>query len=115
MSSSGATWSPTCFSHRVTVPSVTVSPSCGMVMSATTLLAWLLAVQAATGEREGGLAEDLRQRGVGVHEGGHLFGQRLPVDGQVSLGQELRGPRPGDVHAEDRAPLLGHDLHDPVR
>ena len=30
--SSASTWSPICLSHRVIVPSVTVSPSCGMVM-----------------------------------------------------------------------------------
>src|SRR5579884_3453915 len=107
MSSSGATWSPTCFSHRVTVPSVTVSPSCGMVMSTAALLGWeASAVQAATGQRQGGLAEDFRQRRVRVHEGGDLFGQRLPVDGQVPLGQQLGGPRPGDVDAEDRPAFL---------
>ena len=29
--SSASTWSPSCLSHRVTVPSVTLSPSAGMV------------------------------------------------------------------------------------
>ena len=32
--SSSSTRSPTCLAHRVIVPSVTVSPSCGIVMSA---------------------------------------------------------------------------------
>ena len=49
--SSRSTGSPTCFSQRVIVPSVTVSPSCGMITSAN--------VQSPSGESEGGLAEPL--------------------------------------------------------
>ena len=52
--SSAATVSPTFLNHRVMVPSVTVSPSCGRVTSAMTfLLSTVLAlcVQTTTGER----------------------------------------------------------------
>jgi hypothetical protein len=41
--------SPTCFSQRVIVPSVTVSPSCGMITSAN--------VQSPSGQSERSLAE----------------------------------------------------------
>ena len=47
--SSRATVSPTAFIHRVTVPSVTVSPNCGIVTSAN--------VQSPSGQRQHRLAE----------------------------------------------------------
>ena len=61
---------PTCFSHRVMVPSVTVSPSWGIVMSAN--------VHAPSGEGEHRLAEVLRQRRMGLDEVGHLVRRSLP-------------------------------------
>src|SRR5579872_1449690 len=110
--SSWATSSPTCFSQRMMVPSVTVSPSCGIVMSAK--------VQAPSGECENRLPERLGQRRVRLDELGDLVGRCLPVDGEVSLAELLGDPRPDHVHSEE-APgpavgqLLGDDLHDPVR
>ena len=62
--SSSATESPTFLNHRVMVPSVTVSPSCGRVTSAMTFLlspflATVLAlrVQTTAGERQHSLTE----------------------------------------------------------
>ncbi len=51
--SSRSTWSPTDFIQRVMVPSVTVSPSCGMVTSGK--------VESPSGQRQHGLAEGLGQ------------------------------------------------------
>ena len=51
--SSSSTASPTCLCHFVMVPSVTVSPSWGIVMSAN--------VKTPSSEGEHGLAENLRQ------------------------------------------------------
>ena len=66
--SSSATASPTALNHFVIVPSVTVSPSWGIVMSAIVRLlsAPWLAVQRAAGEAEHRLAEHLGHRGVGL-------------------------------------------------
>src|SRR5438034_6008768 len=110
--SSASTWSPTLFSQRVIVPSVTVSPSCGIWMS--TRGPPSSGVQAATGERERGLAEQLTQRRVGMDERPDLGRARLPVDREVALLQQLGRPRSGDVHAENRPVAFGDDLHEPV-
>ena len=40
--------------------------------------------------------------------------QRLPVDRQVALVQQLAGPRPDEVEAQDRPVLLRDDLHQAV-
>ena len=74
--SSRSTASPTAFIQRVIVPSVTVSPSCGIITSAN--------VQSPSGQREHGLAECLGQRRVRLDELGHLLGEGLPVDGEVA-------------------------------
>src|SRR6202020_2090024 len=58
--SSLATCSPTDFNHLVTVPSVTVSPSCGMVTSGN--------VKPPSGQSQHRLAECLRQPWVRLHE-----------------------------------------------
>ncbi len=42
------------------------------------------------------------------------FGQRLPVDRQVALVQQLAGPRPDHVEAQDRAVALRDHLHQAV-
>ena len=58
--SSSATVSPTFLNHRVMVPSVTVSPSCGRVTSAMTFLlstGLALRVQTTAGERQHSLTE----------------------------------------------------------
>src|SRR5205085_3418573 len=57
--SSGSTLSPTCLNHLVIVPSVTVSPSWGIVTSA---------MQSPSRERHHRLAERLGQRGVRLDE-----------------------------------------------
>ena len=73
--SSRATWSPTALYHLVMVPSVTVSPSCGMVTSGN--------VEPPSGQGQHRLTERLGQRRVRLDELGHLVGGGLPVDGQV--------------------------------
>src|ERR1700722_17074331 len=105
--SSRATWSPTALYHLVMVPSVTVSPSCGMVTSGN--------VEPPSGQGQHRLAEGLRQGRVRLDELGHLVGRRLPVDGQVPGPQLLGHPRADHVDAQDpsrgavRGPL-GHHL-----
>src|SRR3954471_21732401 len=110
--SSTATWSPTFFNHFVIVPSVTVSPNWGIVTSTSSSLR--ASVQRTAGQRERRLAEQLAQRRVRVDQRAEVVGRRLPVHGEVALGDELRGPGPRDVHAEDRPVALGHDLHHAV-
>ena len=83
--SSRATASPTALSHLVIVPSVTVSPSWGMVTSAN--------VQPPSGERQHRLTERLRQRGMRLDELPHLLGRGLPVHRHVPLPQLLGHPR----------------------
>ena len=97
--SSSATGSPTCFIQRVMVPSVTVSPNWGIVISAN--------VQASSRQGEHRLAEGLRQRGVRLDVVRHLLRGRLPVDRQVGLPELLGHPRADHVHPEN-SPRLGH-------
>ncbi len=127
--SSSATWSPTSLNHLVIVPSVTVSPSWGIWMSA---MAWCLALDRLDlGVVEGGAAAQWSRRpvrsctvspnssdsvGWGWMNCADLVDRRLPVDGQVALAQLLGDPRADHVDAEDRARgavgvLLGDDLH----
>src|SRR5687768_11123887 len=79
--SSSLMLSPTFLNQRVMVPSVTVSPSWGIVMSAIgggeSFLD--LAVQGATGHGEHGLAEELGESRVRLDEGGDLVDRGLPV------------------------------------
>src|SRR5664280_2646863 len=109
--SSLATVSPTAFSHLVMVPSVTVSPSWGIVTSGK--------VQPSSGQGQHRLAERLRQGRVRLDELGDLVGGRLPVDGQVSRAELLGHPRPDHVDPENPpgCPIgsaFGHDLHHPL-
>src|SRR5512132_3486318 len=110
--SSASTWSPTLFSQRVIVPSVTVSPSCGIWMS--TRGPPSSGVPASTGERQRRLAEQLAPRRGGMDERPHLRGARLPVDREVAPLEQLGRPRAGDVHTEHRPVPLGDDLHQAV-
>ena len=80
--SSRATASPTDLNHLVIVPSVTVSPSCGMVTSAN--------VQPPSGQGQHCLAERLGQGRVRLDELRHLLGRGLPVDGQVARHRAAR-------------------------
>ena len=104
-----STVSPTCLNQRVIVPSVTVSPSCGIVTSTSVPPARLRsAVQAAAGQRERRLAEQLRQRRVRVDQQTRHRPASLPSSPtRYALGDQLGRPRPGDVHAEDRPVALG--------
>src|SRR5918997_5612874 len=131
--SSSATVSPTCLNHLVIVPSVTVSPSCGIWMSAIRpgppcragrrgasrwsgrWRGWA-SVQPASGQILHRVAEQLGQRGVRLDEGGDLVDRGFPVDGQVTLAELLGHPRAHHVDADDGARLavgrlLGDDLH----
>src|SRR3984957_4297924 len=107
--SSRSTASPTAFIQRVIVPSVTVSPSCGIITSAN--------VQSPSAQREHGLTECLGQRGVRLNELRHFLGEGLPVHREIA-GPELLGhPGATEVHAQDPSgrpvgTLLGDDLHD---
>src|SRR5262249_1176913 len=109
--SSANTWSPTCLSQRVIVPSVTVSPSCGIVMSTKRLLV-ASAVPRAPGEGEHRLPEELAQGWVCGHRVGNVGWGGVAVDWEIPVGDELGCPGTGDVHAEHGSVSLGDDLHD---
>src|SRR5690242_12674305 len=93
--SSTSTRSPSFFSQRVTVPSVTLSPSCGMDTETDMVLAtprggfWgksrklRVYVQRLAGQREMRLADRLRLGGVGVDELGHVRWPGVPVVDQM--------------------------------
>ena len=108
--SSRSTASPTPFIQRVIVPSVTVSPSCGIITSAN--------VQSPSGQRQHRLAEGLGQRRVRLDELCHLVGEGLPVDGQVAARRAARSPTgptmctPRILPGRPVGPPLGDDLHD---
>src|SRR5690606_30110964 len=81
--SSSATCSPTCLNHLVIVPSVTVSPSWGIWMSAIgfglrssglcgVVMMGAGSVQAPAGQVQDRLTEELRQRRVRLDELGDL-------------------------------------------
>src|SRR3954447_10987233 len=121
--SSASTCSPTFFNQRVIVPSVTVSPSWGIVTSTAYSSGGGgiggagsagRSMQRATGEREGGLAEHLAERRVGMDQRGDVGRVGLPVHAEVPLAEQLGGPWSGEVHAEQRAVGVGHQLHEPV-
>src|SRR3546814_18994880 len=92
-----ATESPTCFSQRVTVPSVTDSPSSGRVTSvamfvlSSNLLCVFsgVCVQGLAGEGQVGLAEGLVMGRVGVHQRRHVPGVPLPVVDKLVLAYKL--------------------------
>src|SRR5699024_7004186 len=112
--SSTSTVSPTDFSQRVTVPSVTDSPSAGIfTVSDMGFSSWEssgVGVQRLAGERECGLAQRLVLRGMAVDEGGDVLGVGLPVDDEQRLAHQLRGARADHVDADDRAVLLADQL-----
>src|SRR5690554_5443099 len=100
--SSTSTWSPTFFSQRVTVPSVTLSPSAGRLTD------WLISVAPYTSvvefslvldgvkrlacQGEECLAQSLILGRVRMQERSDVFGVRLPVDRQLCFGDELPNP-----------------------
>src|SRR5450756_1197280 len=119
--SSTATVSPTCLSQRVTVPSVTLSPSAGIVTESDMTECLLLvcgsamSVQRLAGQRKMRLAEGLVLGGVSVHEGGDVLGMCLPVHDQLAFSDELADARTDHVHADDRSVPHPYELDEPRR
>src|SRR5260370_37027683 len=91
--SSTSARSPSFFSQRVTVPSVTLSPSCGMDTETDILVTPLgVEVQGLAGQREVRFADDLGLgRGRGDKLGG-VGGLRRPVVDQLALGDGRAAP-----------------------
>src|SRR5215218_8039457 len=114
--SSASTWSPSCLSQRVIVPSVIDSPSSGILIGVAIghrlpgLLAGSELVEAASGKRHVGLADGFGQGRVGVDELGDVDRQGLPVVDQHRLGDQVGDPGPDQVDPEHRAVLGGNDL-----
>src|SRR5215468_1294396 len=112
--SSAETWSPSRLSQRVTVPSVTLSPSCGMDTETDMACADSFAqvpaisdvtsgmeVQRFAGQREVRFADRLRLGRMRVDELRHLCGQRLPVVDQLTFGDQLADASADQMDAED--------------
>src|SRR4051812_32712690 len=123
--SSASTRSPSCFSQRVTVPSVTLSPSCGMVTEVGIRMTpreiqvngrgSAVYVQRLAGERHVGLAQRLVLRRVHVHELGDVGRVRLPVVDQLGLADELADPRTHHVDADHRTVRDADQLDEALR
>src|SRR5688572_20330574 len=115
--SSASTWSPSCFNQRVTVPSVTLSPSRGMVTDTGISSSLLLTVdvQRLAGQREVRLAEGLRLGGVAVDQGGDVGRVRLPVVDQLRLADEFADPAADHVDADHRSLGRAHQLDEALR
>src|SRR3954452_1122588 len=105
--SSAWTWSPSCLSHRVTVPSLTLSPSAGMVTEVDigsrapsrravglVLSESAVRVQRLAGQAHVCLADGLGLGGVGVDQVGDVVGVRLPAVDELRLADQLPDPRP---------------------
>src|SRR5438067_3889801 len=114
--SSSLTYSPSCFSQRMIVPSTTLSPIFGSVTEVVTKPSRRSQrVQRAPRQREGGFAEGFRKRRVRVNQGGDLFRHRFPADRQHRLGHQLGHARADEVNTEHAPAFLGDDLAEPVR
>src|SRR5687767_7557499 len=102
--SSASTWSPSCFNQRVTVPSVTLSPSRGMVTDTGMSFSLLLTVdvQRLAGQGEEGLAECPGLGRVTVGEGGDVGRVRLPVVDQLRLAHQFADAAADHVDTDDR-------------
>src|SRR3954452_7173833 len=118
--SSADTLSPTFLNHRVLVPSVTVSPSCGNVTSAMCGLSPIESgVEAAAREGQYGFSEEFGEAGVRLDEFGDLGRGGLPVDREVPTAELFGDPGADHVHAQYLTGgavglLLGDDLDEPV-
>src|SRR5262249_13193617 len=121
--SSTATSSPTCFSQRVTVPSVTDSPSSGRLTSVAMCVGpflWLVRsgwgvgsrvrVERLPGQRQVGLAEGFVLGRVSVHQRGDVVGVRLPVVDQLCLTDELADPVADQMDAHHGTVLARDEL-----
>src|SRR4051812_15506193 len=133
--SSASTRSPTAFSQRVTVPSVTLSPSAGSVtdtgMSPDSLMSLgrpygdrplgtivdssAVRVQRLPGKCQVRLAERLVLARVGVDQLRDLGREGLPVDDQRRLADLLAHPGADHVYAHHRAVLDPHELDEALR
>src|SRR5436305_1489163 len=116
--SSACTSSPTCLSQRVTVPSVTLSPSRGMVTDtgiSMTPVRSAVYVQGLAGEREVRLAQRLGLGRVHVDELRDVRRVRLPVVDELGLADQLADPGPHHVASDDRPVLGAYQLHEAVR
>src|SRR6185437_14824529 len=122
--SSTSTVSPSFFSHRVTVPSVTDSPSAGIVTDVGMSFSpdylrsrvrgrglSVVHVQRLAGQGHVRLAQRLALRRVGVHELRDVARRGVPVVDQLRLGHQLAGPVRDDVHA-DHPVVLARDARD---
>ena len=106
--SSTSTRSPTFFSQRVTVPSVTDSPRAGMVTRSDMTCSLLfpvsgssVCVQGLTRQGQVCLAERLVLCGVRVDETGDVLRVRLPVHDELCLADLLAHPGADHVDADD--------------
>ena len=83
------TVSPTALSHRVTVPSVTLSPRAGMVTETDMTLLLCVGVQRLAGQCEMRFAHGFVLGGVGVDQGGDIVWIRLPVHDELAFADLL--------------------------
>src|SRR4029453_14329306 len=113
--SSAATVSPSCLSQRVTVPSVTLSPSAGRVTETDICLGTpnssAEGVQRLAGQREMRFADRLSLGRVHVDELGDVGWDRFPVVDELRLGDQLADPAAPHMDADDRALLLLDHFH----
>src|SRR5262245_42322799 len=115
--SSTSTRSPTFFSQRVTVPSVTDSPRAGMV-TRSDMTCFLLfpvtgsgvCVQGLARQGQVCLAERLVLCRVRMDETCDVLRVRLPVDDELALADLLAHPGTDHVDTDDRSVLLAHQL-----
>ena len=103
--SSNSTSSPTCLNTLPITPSVTDSPNLGRVtthVSSDISIASraVSAVQRPAGECNHRLADCFGEAWVSVDEGADVGRQRLPVDRQVALVEQLTCPGPDQVQAQ---------------
>src|SRR5690606_21253981 len=106
-----STRSPSFFSQRVTVPSVTLSPRAGILTGSGivgfSFVAWqrgsVVNVQRLTGQGEVRLADRLALGRVHVDELSHIGGERLPVVDELSLADQLAHPAADHVQPDHRA------------
>src|SRR5690606_18109578 len=111
---------PTFFSQRVTVPSVTLSPSAGRTTDSLIVLISVSfvkvcrprsdGVERLARELEHGLADGLVLGGVAVDEGRDVLGVGLPVDDELSLADEFADSCTDHVHSDDGAVVDAHGL-----
>src|SRR5690606_37965836 len=119
--SSTSILSPTFFNQRVTVPSVTLSPSAGsttdslivrsqIVLSLVFYGARLDSVQRLTGELQHGLADRLVLRRVTVNKRRDILGVGLPVHNELRFTDKFADTCTDHVDPDDRSIVDPHGL-----